>query len=207
MRTIMKTSTLVMLATLVMLTGCVRGTISEDPPVRLLQNMNSQPKYKAHKKSDFFEDGSAMRVPVAGTVSRGNLRDDLVFYTGKNASGDTVAVSPAEVNLAMLQRGQERYNIYCAPCHSRVGDGRGTVVEHGYVPPPTYHEKRLRDVTDGHIFNVISNGVRNMPGYKTQISVDDRWAIVGYVRALQRSQHAVALDVPENMRKELEPKQ
>jgi mono/diheme cytochrome c family protein len=115
---------------------------------------------------------------------------------------------PVDITMELLQRGQQRYNIYCAPCHSRVGDGKGTVVEKGvqggYIVPATnLHEPRLLNVPDGHLYTVISNGIRNMSGYKHQISVADRWAIVAYVRALQRAQHASLADVPENIRKEL----
>jgi mono/diheme cytochrome c family protein len=189
------------------LSGCARGLPKEDPPIRLLQNMYSQEKYKAQSQNNFFEDGAAMRVPVAGTVARGYLRDDVAFYEGKTKDGDTLLVAPVAYTMETLLRGQERYNIYCAPCHSRVGDGKGTVVERGYTPAPTYHDNRLRNVPDGHLYLVITNGIRNMPSYRSQISVEDRWAIVAYIRALQRSQHASVADVPESMRRELQVKQ
>lgn len=163
---------------------------------------------KPFRKSEFFEDGLAMRIPVAGTVARGGLRENSVYYTGISKTGDTVKVMPVDLTMELLQRGQQRYNIYCAPCHSRVGDGKGIVVERatqgGYIVPATnLHEPRLLTVPDGHLFAVASNGIRNMAGYKHQISVADRWAIVAYIRALQRAQHANIADVPENVRKEL----
>ncbi|MFQ3596738.1 MAG: cytochrome c [Chloroherpetonaceae bacterium] len=203
----MKKVWIVICSASVVLSGCARGLPKEDPPIRLLQNMYSQEKYKAQSQNPFFEDGSAMRVPVSGTVARGYLRDDVAFYEGKTKNGDTVLVAPVAYTMETMQRGQERYNIYCAPCHSRVGDGKGTVVERGYTPAPTYHDNRLRNVPDGHLYLTITNGIRNMPSYRSQISVEDRWAIVAYIRALQRSQHATVADVPESMRRELQVKQ
>ncbi len=203
----MKKVWMVVLSVSAILSGCARGLPKEDPPIRLLQNMYSQEKYKAQAQNNFFEDGSAMRVPVAGTVARGYLRDDVAFYEGKTKDGDTLLVAPVAYTMETMLRGQERYNIYCAPCHSRVGDGKGTVVERGYTPAPTYHDNRLRSVPDGHLYLVITNGIRNMPSYRSQISVEDRWAIVSYIRALQRSQHATVADVPESMRRELQVKQ
>ncbi len=203
----MKNIVFVILGVSVIVSGCARGLPKEDPPIRLLQNMYSQEKYKAQSKNDFFEDGSAMRMPVSGTVARGYLRDDVAFYEGKTRNGDTVLVAPVAYTMETMLRGQERYNIYCAPCHSRVGDGKGTVVERGYTPAPTYHDNRLRNVPDGHLYLTITNGIRNMPSYRSQISVEDRWAIVAYIRALQRSQHATVADVPESMRRELQVKQ
>ena len=203
----MKKVWIVVLSVSAILSGCARGLPKEDPPIRLLQNMYSQEKYKAQAQNNFFEDGAAMRVPVAGTVARGYLRDDVAFYEGKTKDGDTLLVAPVAYTMETLLRGQERYNIYCAPCHSRVGDGKGIVVERGYTPAPTYHDNRLRNVPDGHLYLVITNGIRNMPSYRSQISVEDRWAIVAYIRALQRSQHASVADVPESMRRELQVKQ
>ncbi len=203
----MKKRWVIVLSLGAMLLGCARGLPKEDPPIRLLQNMYSQEKYKAQAQNNFFEDGAAMRMPVAGTVARGYLRDDVAFYEGKTKNGDTLAFAPVPYTMETMLRGQERYNIYCAPCHSRVGDGKGIVVERGYTPAPTYHDNRLRNVPDGHLYLVITNGIRNMPSYRSQISVEDRWAIVAYIRALQRSQHATVADVPESMRRELQVKQ
>ena len=102
--------------------------------------------------------------------------------------------------MQLLKRGQERFNIYCAPCHGQTGDGQGIVVQRGYLPPPSYHQDRLRKMPDGYIFDVITNGVRNMPSYRHQVPVADRWAIVSYLRALQRSQNATINDIPPEMR-------
>jgi mono/diheme cytochrome c family protein len=144
-----------------------------------------------------------MRQPVDGTVARGYLREDTEYYEGKNAKGEFINNVPIEIDMNMLERGQERYNIYCSPCHSLVGDGRGILVKKGYLPPPSFHIDRIRAMPDGQIYDVITNGVRNMPSYRQQINPDDRWAIVGYMRALQRSQNAAKSDIPEEMRDEL----
>ena len=162
--------------------------------------MDRQQKYRAQAYSPFFDDGATMRVPVAGTVARGELRDDDVFYRGKTAAGDFVRKGPLPVTMQLLERGQERYDIYCSPCHSRVGDGRGIMVTRGYVPPPSFHTDRIREFPDGQIFDVISNGVRNMPSYRHQIPPGDRWAIAAYLRAVQRSQKASVEDIPVELR-------
>ena len=165
--------------------------------------MNSQPKYEAQEQSEFFEDGATMRAPVPGTVARGDLRDDDIYFLGKDDSGTLIQQAPVEVSMPLLRRGQERYNIYCAPCHDRTGAGQGIIIKKGYLPPPSFHIDRLREAPDGHIYDVISNGIRNMPAYNHQISIADRWAIVAYVRALQRSQNATISDVPEELRGEI----
>jgi len=184
--------------------GCYQGRPTSKPPIHVNPNMDAQPKYEPMEKSAFFANRSAMRLPVEGTIARGNLREDVVFYTGKTADGKPVKTSPVTTTLPLLQRGQKRYNIYCSPCHSQVGDGQGIIVKRGYVPPPTFHDKRLRDIQDGHIFDVISNGIRNMPSYRHQVPVEDRWAIVAYLRALQLSQNAATEDVPEEMLRKLQ---
>ncbi len=187
---------------LLSLTGCFRGLPSEKPPIHLNPNMDSQEKYKPQAKSEFFADGMTMRLPVEGTVARGDLRADDVYYTGKTAGGKTVKKLPVAITMDLLKRGQERYNIYCAPCHSPLGDGAGIIVKKGMLPPPNFHTDQVRNFDDGYFFEVISNGVRNMPGYKHQIAVADRWAIVAYIRALQRSQNASVKDLPEEKRAE-----
>ncbi len=180
--------------------GCYRGKPSKVPPIHINPNMDDQPRFNAQKASDFFEDGRAMRDPIEGTLPRGFLREDVVYYTGKDASGKLVKKSPVAPTMEVLKRGQERFNIYCSPCHSRLGDGKGMVVQRGMFPPPTYHQARIRDIEDGHIFDVITNGIRNMPSYRSQIPVSDRWAIVNYLRVLQRSQKAKLKDIPESER-------
>lgn len=192
---------LILLAAVV-LTGCFRGEPSGKPPLHANPNMDDQPRYNSQAKSEFFPDGATMRTPVAGTVPQGWLHEDQIYYTGKV---DTVPVakSPVPTTTLLLRRGQERYNIYCAPCHSRIGDGRGIVVERGLLPPPSFHDERLRKAPDGHFFDVMTNGIRNMPPYRFQVTVEDRWAIVAYLRALQRSQNARLEDVPSEMRSNL----
>ncbi len=180
--------------------GCTRGRPSENTPIHLNPNMDQQQKYLPQSESRFFEDGMTMRKPVAGTVARGELHEDDAYWRGRDAIDSVIARIPVPVTMQLIERGQQRYNIYCAPCHSRTGDGRGIVVQRGMLPPPSFHEDRLRKVGDGHIFDVITNGIRNMPSYKAQIPVEDRWAIVSYFRALQRSQNASLEDVPVEMR-------
>jgi mono/diheme cytochrome c family protein len=159
------------------------------------QDMHDQPKYRPGRASSFFADGRASRPLVADTVARGHLDDDTLLATGK--SGDAFADQfPFPVTRAELQRGQERYNIYCSPCHDRTGSGGGMIVLRGYRRPPAFHIDRLRQQPAGYFFDVITRGFGVMPSYAEQIPVHDRWAIVAYVRALQLSQHATLDDVP-----------
>jgi mono/diheme cytochrome c family protein len=157
--------------------------------------MQNQPRFKPLRQSDFFEDGRASRPLVAGTVARGDLREDTYFYTGMmgNKVGD---VMPFPVTQEVLERGRQRYNIYCAPCHSETGDGNGMIVQRGYRRPPSYHTDRLRTAPLGHFFDVMTNGFGAMPDYAAQITPRDRWNIVAYIRALQLSQNAPASLVP-----------
>ncbi|MCB2231555.1 cytochrome c [bacterium] len=191
---------IILLALALLISGCTRHRPSDKPPIHPNPNMDSQPRYNPQAPSEFFADGKAMRTPVAGTVARGWLEDDPEYYTGMTADGKEVRQSPVPIDMELLKRGRERYDIYCSPCHSRVGDGKGIMIQRGYIPPPSFHEERLRDTTDGYIFHVITNGIRNMPAYHFQIPVQDRWAIVAYLRALQRSKHATAADVPSDIR-------
>ncbi len=173
-----------------LLVGC-RGTISEKPPIHPNMNMDQQPRKEAQEENNFFEDGRSMRQPVEGTVARGFRKADYEYYEGVDANGNWVAEAPVEFTQSFLYRGKERYEIYCTPCHGITGDGLGIIMtgQYGYVPAPTYHQKRLREATDGELYSAIYNGVRNMPSYAHQIKVEDRWAIVGYIRALQASQN------------------
>jgi hypothetical protein len=182
------------------LAGCTRGRPSSKPPIHPNPNMMSQEKYKAQSGSAYFTDSAAMRVPVEGTVARGELQEDPIYYRGRDTAGAFVGHVPLPVGMALLQRGRERFDIYCAPCHSRVGDGRGIMVTRGYLPPPSFHDDRIRGMRDGEIFNTITNGIRNMPSYGAQIPVADRWAIIAYLRALQRSHNAAVDDVPAELR-------
>jgi mono/diheme cytochrome c family protein len=196
---------LLILFTAILLTvnSCYRGRPSDKPPIHLNPNMDSQEKYNAQAESDFFDDHSAMRQPAEGTVARGLLRDDIEFYEGKRKNGKFIDEIPVEIDMNLMEHGRERYDIYCSPCHSRVGDGRGIMVNKGYLPPPSFHIDRIRKMPDGEIYNVITNGVRNMPSYRHQVSPGDRWAIVAYVRALQRSHNSMLDDIPEEMRDDI----
>jgi hypothetical protein len=166
------------------------------------QDMHDQPKYQPLEASDFFADGRASRPLPPGTVARGHLNDDEHLYSGK--SGKSFAETlPFPVSPALLVRGQERFNIFCSPCHGRLGDGEGMVVRRGFRHPPSFHIERLRQAPVGYYFDVITNGFGSMQDYSAQVPVKDRWAIVAYVRALQLSQHATLGDVPEDARKQL----
>jgi len=181
----------------VAIVGC-RGTSSSKPPVHPNLNMDYMEKYEPQEASEFFEDGRSMRMPVAGTVARGMLKEDTGLNLGRSADGALLAESPVELTRDLLERGQNRYNIYCGPCHGSAGDGQGVIMTggYGYVQAPSYHTERLRDIEDGHLFNVITNGYNNMPAYGYHVGAEDRWAIVAYIRALQRSQNAQAGDIP-----------
>ena len=192
-----------------LLSAC-RGMPSKEPPVHLNRNMDTQDKYKPQRVSTLFEDGRAMRPQVEGTVGRelletaygvdidgldGDdryLREDDAYWRGLDKQGDTVdsIPEPLKVDMALLERGKQRYNIYCTPCHGIAGYGNGPVKQRGNLPVPSYHDKYKRALTAGHIYGVISNGSKSglMMGYKHQIPVKDRWAIVAYVRALQKIQ-------------------
>jgi len=165
------------------------------------QDMHDTPRYEALEQSDFFADKRAMRPIPEGAVARGMLLDDDVFYTGKQ-DGELITGLPAQVTLdaALIDRGQNRFNIYCAPCHSQLGDGNGTVVQRGYKRPSSFHDPRLRDAAIGYFYDVITNGFGQMPDYRAQIAPQDRWAIASYIRALQLSQGATVEDVPAEQR-------
>jgi mono/diheme cytochrome c family protein len=182
------------LAAAAALTAC-RGQTSDQPPIHIVPDMDWQPRYNPQGESAFFEDHRAMRPLVAGTVAQGELREDTGFHTGK--VGDLyLAKVPFDVNEQVLSRGQQRFNIYCTPCHDQTGSGNGVVIQRGYPIPVNLASEHTRGLPDGEIFEVISRGVRNMPAYNTQIPEQDRWAIVSWVRVLQRSQAATVADVP-----------
>jgi len=159
-------------------------------------DMHVQPRQNPLSRSDFFSDQRSERPPVYGTVARGQLHEDSYFYTGKvgNNPGDAM---PFPVTKEVLERGQERFNIFCAPCHSRVGDGNGFVPSRGFSKmPPSFHIARLQKAPLGYFYDVITEGFGIMPDYASQIPPQDRWDIVAYVRALQLSQNATTADVP-----------
>lgn len=169
---------------LVGLGGCMRGCTSSRPPIHPNPNMDRQPKYIAQSASDFFYDGSAMRQPIAGAVARGELFADTVFHTGQDEAGSFVARGPLAVDEKVMARGEERYNIYCQPCHGGRGNGRGVLFDHGIVAADL-HDPRFVDMPDGQMFDVITNGLGLMAGYKYPVPPHDRWAIIAYVRKLQ----------------------
>jgi mono/diheme cytochrome c family protein len=158
------------------------------------QDMHDQPKYKPLRASALFADGRTSRPVVEGTIARGTLDLDVAHTTGK--VGALYASNPLAQTRATYERGRERYDIYCAPCHDRVGTGEGMIVERGFKAPPTFHQDRLRTVADGYVFETITQGFGVMPSYAQQIPVDDRWAIAAWIRVLQRSQNARLDDVP-----------
>jgi len=167
------------------------------------QDMHDQPKYRPFRPSPLFADGRASRPLVPDTVARGHLNDDALLYTGKSGDAFTDTL-PFPATAETLRRGQERYNIFCAPCHDRVGNGGGMIVLRGYRRPPSFHSDRLRQQPAGYFFDVITRGFGAMPNYAQQISARDRWAIVAYLRALQLSQYATLTDVPAEERSTLE---
>ena len=187
---------------LLMLLGCYQGRPSKDEPIHINPNMDHQQKYRPQAESNFFEDGATMRPVVEGTVARGELKEDTEFYYGKDEKGDFITGFPDKIMFGreLVERGHERFNIYCSPCHGRTGTGRGIIVERGLVPPPSFHTDSIKAFPNGRIFDVITNGIRNMQPYKYQIPEEDRWAIIAFFRALQRSHDATIEDVPQSQR-------
>ena len=165
--------------------------------------MHDQPKFIPLRPSEFFVDGRSARPIPEGTVPRGHLNDDDLLYTGKGPDGKPADTFPFPVTKDVILRGQNRYNVYCTPCHDRTGSGEGMIVRRGFRRPPTYHSDRLRGVTNGYIYDVITNGFGVMPDYAAQVSVHDRWAIVAYVRALQLSQQVSVNDLSPDARAKL----
>lgn len=178
------------LAGFVALTGC-------------RQDMHNQPRYKPFAATDFFGDGRSARPEVEGTVARGHLRIDKARYTGKEDGAD-VTEFPFPITRADLLRGQERFNIYCSPCHSRIGDGNGMVVRRGFRQAASYHTEKLIKAPVGHFFDVMTNGFGAMPSYGSRVEPDDRWRIAAYIRVLQLSENATIDDVPADQRSVLE---
>lgn len=155
------------------------------------QDMHNQPKYKPFAATTFFDDGRSERPAIDDTVARGQLHLDAARYTGK-VDGKDINFFPIQITHADLERGQERFNIYCSPCHGRLGDGHGMVVARGLRQPPSYHDPRLVNAPVGHFFDVMTNGYGAMYSYASRVAVDDRWRIAAYIRALQLSQNAPA---------------
>jgi len=158
--------------------------------------MQDQPRYEPNSPSQFFPDGTSVRPLVEGVVSRSERFESPEIETGL-IDGKPIDRVPLPVDLAFLERGRQRYGIYCTPCHGGLGDGDGMIVQRGYRRPPSFHEERLRSMPDGHFYDVIVRGFGVMPSYRAQVRTNDRWAIVAYIRALQLSQNASLDDVPE----------
>src|ERR1700737_3453167 len=174
-------------ATLFMIAGCDH----------LHQDMGNQPKNKPLSPSDFFADGRSVRTPVENTVSRSSMDNDQLMVTRASTN------FPMPGNESLLERGQERYRIFCSPCHGLQGDGNGMIVMRGMKRPPSYHQDRLRQVPNGYLYDVITNGFGAMFGYSAQIPPRDRWAIVAYVRALQLSRNAKVAELPPDLREKV----
>jgi mono/diheme cytochrome c family protein len=186
-----------------------RVTRSPQPRIHLIPDMDNQPRFKSQQGNDLFADGRAMRPPVEGTVARGRLNEDDAFIRGIG-DGDWSTELPVELDAALLERGRERYGAFCAPCHGLAGYGDGIVSKRAeglqegtWIPPSSLHTELVRSRPVGHLYNSITHGIRTMPAYGSQIPESDRWAIVGYVRALQRSQNGRLEDVPEDLRSNL----
>jgi len=167
------------------------------------QDMHDQPKYRPLRESEMFADGRSARPLVEGTVARGSLREDTAYFTGKSG-GQYLTRIPVEITPALLARGQERFQIFCSPCHGRTGRGDGMVVQRGYKAPSSYHVDRLRALPIGYFYDVITNGFATMPDYASQVPPADRWAIAAYIRVLQFSQHAPVAEIPAERRPQLE---
>lgn len=193
-----------------------RARSTGKPRVHIIRDMDSQPKYKTQSASPLFADGRAMRPRVEGTVARGELADDPVYHRGIESDEWTGEEPPwaDRIPVAMtpelMHRGRQRFEIFCATCHGLTGEGNGPVavraneLEEGtWIPPTPFHSDEIRNRPPGHIFNTITRGVRSMPAYGIQVPVADRWAIVAYVRALQRSRNAAIEDVPAEDRAKL----
>jgi len=174
--------------------------------------MHNQNKVEPYETSAFFEDGQASRQLPAGTVPRGVYGQNIAPYTGLTEPGPPTALPvqgqpqgmPARLTLAMIQRGQQRYNVFCSPCHDRVGNGRGMIVVRGFKQPPSFHETRLRSMPAQYFVQVMTEGYGVMPAYAEEVSLQDRWAIAAYVRALQYSQNARLAEIPADRLQELQ---
>ena len=190
-----------------------RGRRSTQPPVEVFPDMDRQAKYKPQAESRFFADGRADRPLPAGVVARGRtiatdpefLRSDDFLYRGKTATGEFARGFPPGLGLdqRIMERGRERYTIYCAPCHGALGDGQGVTRAYGMVTTATYHDDRIRQMAEGEIFNTITNGKNTMSAYADKLSPADRWAVIAYVRALERARLGTAADVPADHKADL----
>jgi mono/diheme cytochrome c family protein len=168
------------------------------------QNMHNQNKIEPLEGSTFFADGKGSRPLPAGTVPRGGPGEKIAPYTGLTVSRRPVPAGAPPVTMALLRRGQERFNVFCSPCHDRTGSGRGMIVRRGYKQPTSYHDPRLRSAPADYFVQVMTEGFGVMPSYAAQVTVEDRWAIAAYIRALQYSQNARLADLPAERRQAIE---
>lgn len=182
-----------------------RGSTTTKSPLEVFPDMDHQAKYKAQSESPLFADGRADRPLPVGVVSRNDLRADDHLDAGKDANGAWAKGFPKAltVDAAFLERGHERYAIYCAPCHGAIGDGNGITKQYGMGSTPSYHDDRLRGTAEGELFNVITHGKGNMGSYADKLVAKDRWAVIAYVRALQRAHNGTVADVPASHKSEL----
>ncbi len=191
-----------------------RGSLSTRTPLEIFPDMDHQAKYKPQAESKFFADGRVDRPRPAGTVAFGRMSDaadanflkaDPALFEGKDAKGSWIKGYPSAITVdaKFLERGQEKYTIYCAPCHGAVGDGNGITKQYGMGATPTYHDERLRNIAEGDLFNTITHGKGNMLSYAEKLAAQDRWAVIAYVRALQRAAHATVADVPAEHKSQL----
>ncbi|HVU16383.1 MAG TPA: cytochrome c [Candidatus Didemnitutus sp.] len=199
----------------------LRGRRSTEAPIMVFPDMDFQGKYKPQRESKFFADGRTDRNPVAGTVPFGRdterwdangktplpdadfLKADDDMYAGKNADGTFARGFPVTVDQELLKRGQDRFQIYCQPCHGALGDGNGITRSYGMIATASYHDDRIRKMPEGEIFNTITHGKNTMMSYADKLSVHDRWAVIAYIRALERARNATLADVPAEHRGDL----
>lgn len=208
---------------LVIITGIAiagfRGSKFSKPPLEIFPDMDRQPRLKPQSEFSYWDDRRADRLPVAGTVTRGNDLDvksvfeedyksdrfrNPSFYTAKDESGEFLAKIPVPVTMEFIKKGREKYNIFCAVCHGESGNGNGVTTNYGVAGSMNYHVDNVRNMADGEIYNIIENGIRQMKGYGDKLEPEERWAVVAYVRALQKSQTAGLEDVPQAQRAKLE---
>ncbi len=182
-----------------------RGSLSTKPPLQIFGDMDQQAKYKPQAQSPLFSDGRADRPLPAGVVARGDLREDDHLNRGKTSKGAFAAGFPSSVKVdaQFMALGRDKYTIYCGVCHGALGDGNGITKPYGMGATPTYHDERLRKMAEGEIFNTITLGKGNMGSYADKLSPEERWAVIAYVRALQRAQTGSAADVPQSFKSEL----
>ncbi len=184
----------------------LRGGVSRRPPLEVFPDMKRQPKLRPQKPSDFFPNQTSSQLPVPGTISLDSPFEDLPVNTGQiPGTTNWVETNPLPITAELLARGQQRFTIFCSPCHSAAGDGNGITTKYGMLKAGNFHDPRLVRMTDGEIFNTITRGKNQMPAYASQVPITDRWAIIGYLRALERARLGTLEDVPAEIRASLKP--